>query len=349
MQVDLSSLPKDLCEHIYSFLDASSLNKHMSVCQAYAKYRIPWEKIETRSLLHACYHISIAQVKYLKELHIRQLEPPSNILEVFLSQQGDNVICGDTDVDNLVRVITGTGDVQLKCLSLHGMMMSSMKINTMLVLPEFTALSHLDLSGCVRLGDLMMGTVSRLPLQSLILRRCFKLTDEGFAHLKHLRLLKSLCLAHCHITNTGLTSLRDLCSLSILDISNCPYLSDQFVNYMAPTVTKVDISGITIEYDAQTTFWEMLHHHLPLLKELNIAFTNLVSFDSLNKLEQFGLSVVYAHPVCLVTSLMEYTTENANYIAPLLFHFESKFFIEELKVQDVTRLVGCMTHSPFFL
>ena len=76
-------------------------------------------------------------------------------------------------------------------------------------LQKFTNLEHLDLNGC-NITDAGLRYLQDLPLETLVLSFCSNITDAGIAHLQVLP-LQNLDLSYCrNITDEGLRYLLEL-------------------------------------------------------------------------------------------------------------------------------------------
>jgi len=112
-----------------------------------------------------------------------------------------------------------------KCPQLNHLLIASHNLTEF---PTFTALQSLTLRGCYNLTDEGIAQLKELKaLQSLNLSQCKNLTGAGLAQLKGLTALQSLDLSYCKLTDTGLAHLKELTALQSLNLAGNRRLTDE--------------------------------------------------------------------------------------------------------------------------
>lgn len=99
--------------------------------------------------------------------------------------------------------------------------------------PTRLPLHSLDLSLCQRITDVGLACLQRFTsLRSLNLNFCRRITNVGMEQLQFLA-LQSLTLAGCNITDNGLMYLSKLTGLQYLDLRHCAYITDLKIQYLS--------------------------------------------------------------------------------------------------------------------
>ncbi|XP_020593507.1 F-box/LRR-repeat protein 12 [Phalaenopsis equestris] len=99
------------------------------------------------------------------------------------------------------------------------------------LLNRFSHLSSISIAGCTELPDSALFGLKNLKisLRSLSLSCCFKITDDGLAHVAmHCSRLVSLTLYRCTITDLALQNIANFCKLlENLNLSYCTDITDR--------------------------------------------------------------------------------------------------------------------------
>lgn len=103
---------------------------------------------------------------------------------------------------------------------------------TLHAVAALTALTHLDLSGCVAITDAGLRAVGGLTgLRALSLWNCLRVTDEGLDALLPLQQLRSLSLRGCQqLGDVGLSRIAGLRAMQQLDLRACERITGALVD-----------------------------------------------------------------------------------------------------------------------
>eukprot|EP00735_Rhodelphis_limneticus_P006898 TRINITY_DN19366_c0_g1::TRINITY_DN19366_c0_g1_i1::g.7809::m.7809 TRINITY_DN19366_c0_g1::TRINITY_DN19366_c0_g1_i1::g.7809 ORF type:complete len:580 (-),score=36.17,sp/Q8N1E6/FXL14_HUMAN/29.62/3e-16,sp/Q8N1E6/FXL14_HUMAN/27.35/3e-13,LRR_4/PF12799.2/1.9e+03,LRR_4/PF12799.2/10,LRR_4/PF12799.2/40,LRR_4/PF12799.2/25,LRR_4/PF12799.2/0.0081,LRR_4/PF12799.2/3.9e-05,LRR_4/PF12799.2/0.02,LRR_4/PF12799.2/0.0059,LRR_4/PF12799.2/4.1,LRR_4/PF12799.2/1.9,LRR_4/PF12799.2/0.0088,LRR_4/PF12799.2/0.011,LRR_4/PF1279 len=193
-------------------------------------------------------------------------------------------------------------------------------------------LLYLSLQRCYRMQDVGLGSLSKYPeLQHLDLGWCIKLTPHGLDVIKVLKALRHLRLCRTQITNVFLIEcLGYLSHLETLGIGGCDHITDEGI---APLRTRKTIRSLSLEYCPITDVSLTVLSALPVLTELNLAYTRITDTGVSNLMSGLRLP--------LSTLNLDSCAVGDASIKALTRSYES---LTILDLTDTLISDGCMTH-----
>ena len=185
----------------------------------------------------------------------------------------------------------GCSDLTNLCTLKHLNISGCVKIGEigLLHISKLTMLTQLNISNCEDLTDIAINHIKNLKsLKMLDISGCVLLTDISVYHLRKLKLLQKFYLRHCtHITDIGMEYASLLASLCLLDVSGCFRITDLSLLYTSPlgfleVFRLMDCTKIT---DIGLSYLESLTS----LKYLDVSLDNYNRQTGCMQVNDFGL------------------------------------------------------------
>ncbi|XP_058459433.1 F-box and leucine-rich repeat protein 13-like [Malaya genurostris] len=261
-----------------------------------------------------------------------------------------HLFVGDTPIDNLfLRNLAEIKKLRLKSLSMlvcDRIPSTDAGILDLILLQ--TSLTYLDLTRSLALNDFCLIQISNcMPfLETLILNRCWMITDYGISSIKQLTKLKHIDLTNCErISDIGILggllthNRQGLTKLCLGLLSNISEVVFTKISFELNNLTVLDLGGCSNCINDRSI--QYIFYHLAGLKELNL--------DCCAKLTDAGMTGIDL-PECAIAIWdieMSFSVENLKRLRYLNLHgcyqvtdytFRRKFHLQELRELNLERL-----------